>query len=180
MAVKIRLKRMGKIRAPYYRIVVADSRTKRDGKTIEQIGKYHPKTNPSFIEVDSERAQYWLSVGAQPSEPVVAILKRTGDWQKFKGEPPPTEPLQVPPTKADKRALFDDALRDAHSEPATEAVSQKKSRAKSKDADEGDRAEKKPAKKAAKADDTAEAKAEDKGEAKADDKAEASQGESEA
>ncbi|MEQ7124733.1 30S ribosomal protein S16 [Actinopolymorpha sp. B11F2] len=179
MAVKIRLKRMGKIRAPYYRIVVADSRTKRDGKTIEQIGKYHPKTNPSFIEVDSERAQYWLSVGAQPSEPVVAILKRTGDWQKFKGEPPPAEPLQVPPTKADKRTLFDEALRDAHSEPATEAVSQKKARGKSKDsADEGGKAEKKPAKKTAKAADTAEAKPEDKADAKAEDKAEAAQGES--
>ncbi|MEQ4204656.1 30S ribosomal protein S16 [Actinopolymorpha sp. B17G11] len=179
MAVKIRLKRMGKIRAPYYRIVVADSRTKRDGKTIEQIGKYHPKTNPSFIEVDSERAQYWLSVGAQPSEPVVAILKRTGDWQKFKGEPPPAEPLQVPPTKADKRTLFDEALRDAHSEPATEAVSQKKARSKSKDsADEAGKAEKKPAKKTAKAADTAEAKPEDKADAKAEDKAEAAQGES--
>jgi small subunit ribosomal protein S16 len=181
VAVKIRLKRMGKIRAPYYRIVVADSRTKRDGKTIEQIGKYHPKTNPSFIEVDSERAQYWLSVGAQPSEPVVAILKRTGDWQKFKGEPPPAEPLQVPPTKADKRTMFDEALRDAHSEPATEAVSQKKSRGKAKDdADEGSgaKAEKKPAKKAAKSADKAEAKAEDKAEAKAE-AGEATQGESE-
>ncbi|MGH3489664.1 MAG: 30S ribosomal protein S16 [Actinopolymorphaceae bacterium] len=176
MAVKIRLKRMGKIRAPYYRIVVADSRTKRDGKTIEQIGKYHPKTNPSFIEVDSERAQYWLSVGAQPSEPVVAILKRTGDWQKFKGEPPPTEPLQVPPTKADKRSLFDEALRDAHSEPRTEAVSQKKAaRGKAKDsADDGAKAEKKPAKKAAKPEEKAEAKPEEK----AEDKAEAAQGES--
>jgi small subunit ribosomal protein S16 len=127
VAVKIRLKRMGKIRAPYYRIVIADSRTKRDGKTIEQIGKYHPKTNPSFIEVNSERAQYWLSVGAQPTEPVLAILKRTGDWQKFKGEPPPAEPLQVPEPRADKRILFDEALREAHSEPSTEAVSAKKS-----------------------------------------------------
>jgi small subunit ribosomal protein S16 len=126
VAVKIRLKRMGKIRAPYYRIVVADARVKRDGKTIEQIGKYHPKTNPSFIEVNSERVQYWLSVGAQPTEPVVAILKRTGDWQKFKGEAPPAEPLQVPAAKADKRALFDEALREAHSEPAGEAVSQRK------------------------------------------------------
>ena len=85
MAVKIRLKRMGKIRAPYYRIVVADSRTKRDGRVIEEIGKYHPKEEPSFIEVKSERAQYWLGVGAQPTEAVEAILKVTGDWQKFKG-----------------------------------------------------------------------------------------------
>ena len=86
MAVKIRLKRMGKIRAPYYRIVVADARTKRDGRVIEEIGKYHPKEEPSIIEVDSERAQYWLSVGAQPTEQVAAILKLTGDWGKFKGD----------------------------------------------------------------------------------------------
>ena len=87
MAVKIRLKRFGKIRAPYYRIVVADSRTKRDGRAIEEIGKYHPTEEPSLIEVDSARAQYWLSVGAQPSEQVLAILKITGDWQTFKGLP---------------------------------------------------------------------------------------------
>ncbi|WP_040165231.1 30S ribosomal protein S16 [Microbacterium gorillae] len=86
MAVKIRLKRLGKIRAPYYRIVVADSRTKRDGRVIEEIGKYHPTEEPSFIEVDSERAQYWLSVGAQPTEQVAALLKLTGDWGKFKGD----------------------------------------------------------------------------------------------
>ena len=86
MAVKIRLKRMGKIRAPYYRIVVADSRTKRDGRVIEEIGKYHPTEEPSFIEVKSERAQYWLGVGAQPSPQVEAILKLTGDWGIFKGD----------------------------------------------------------------------------------------------
>ena len=86
MAVKIRLKRMGKIRAPYYRIVVADARAKRDGRSIEEIGKYHPTEEPSFIEVDSERAQYWLSVGAQPSPQVEAILKLTGDWGIFKGD----------------------------------------------------------------------------------------------
>ena len=86
MAVKIRLKRLGKIRAPYYRIVVADSRTKRDGRVIEEIGKYHPTENPSFIEVNSDRAQYWLSVGAQPTEQVAALLKLTGDWGKFTGE----------------------------------------------------------------------------------------------
>ncbi|MDQ3591677.1 MAG: 30S ribosomal protein S16, partial [Actinomycetota bacterium] len=89
MAVKIRLKRMGKIRQPYYRIVVADSRKKRDGRVIEEIGKYHPKEDPSFIEVDSERAQYWLGVGAQPSEPVAVLLKITGDWQRFRGEAAP-------------------------------------------------------------------------------------------
>ena len=87
VAVKIRLKRMGKIRAPHYRIVIADSRNKRDGRSIEEIGKYHPTENPSLIEVNSERAQYWLSVGAQPSEQVLVLLKLTGDWGKFKGDP---------------------------------------------------------------------------------------------
>ena len=86
MAVKIRLKRLGKIRAPYYRIVVADSRTKRDGRVIEEIGKYHPTEEPSFIEIDSARAQYWLGVGAQPTEQVMALLKLSGDWGTFKGE----------------------------------------------------------------------------------------------
>lgn len=87
VAVKIRLKRMGKIRAPYYRVVVVDSRKKRDGRVIEEIGKYHPTENPSLIEIDSDRVQYWLSVGAQPTDPVLAQLKVTGDWQKFKGLP---------------------------------------------------------------------------------------------
>jgi small subunit ribosomal protein S16 len=86
LAVKIRLKRLGKIRAPYYRIVVADSRTKRDGRVIEEIGKYHPTEEPSFIEINSERAQYWLGVGAQPTEQVTALLKLSGDWGTFKGE----------------------------------------------------------------------------------------------
>ena len=100
MAVKIRLKRMGKIRAPYYRIVVADSRTKRDGRVIEEIGKYHPTENPSFIEVDSDRAQYWLSVGAQPTEQVTALLKLTGDWGKFKGDKDAKSTVQVAEPKA--------------------------------------------------------------------------------
>jgi small subunit ribosomal protein S16 len=115
VAVKIRLKRLGKIRSPHYRIVVADSRTKRDGRAIEEIGKYHPKNDPSVIEVDSERAQYWLSVGAQPSEAVVAILKRTGDWQKFSGDTTPSgvEPQKVKPNKLD---LFNAALAEAGSE----------------------------------------------------------------
>jgi small subunit ribosomal protein S16 len=95
VAVKIKLMRLGKIRAPYYRIVVADSRTKRDGRVIEEIGKYHPTQNPSFIEVDSERAQYWLSVGAQPTEQVAAILKLTGDWGKFKGDANAVSTVQV-------------------------------------------------------------------------------------
>lgn len=100
MAVKIRLKRLGKIRAPYYRIVVADSRTKRDGRVIEEIGKYHPTEEPSFIEVDSERAQYWLSVGAQPTEQVAAILKLTGDWGKFKGDANAVSTVKVREPKA--------------------------------------------------------------------------------
>jgi small subunit ribosomal protein S16 len=100
VAVKIRLKRLGKIRAPYYRIVVADSRTKRDGRVIEEIGKYHPTETPSFIQVDSERAQYWLSVGAQPTEQVAAILKLTGDWGKFKGDKDAVSTVQVAEPKA--------------------------------------------------------------------------------
>lgn len=101
MAVKIRLKRLGKIRAPYYRIVVADSRTKRDGRVIEEIGKYHPTEEPSFIEVDSERAQYWLSVGAQPTEQVTAILKLTGDWGRFKGDKDAVSTVKTAEAKAE-------------------------------------------------------------------------------
>ncbi|HEY1105871.1 30S ribosomal protein S16 [Agromyces sp. H3Y2-19a] len=101
MAVKIRLKRLGKIRAPYYRIVVADSRTKRDGRVIEEIGKYHPTEQPSFIEVDSDRAQYWLGVGAQPTEQVLAILKLTGDWGKFKGDENAVSKVQTKDAKAE-------------------------------------------------------------------------------
>ena len=100
MAVKIRLKRLGKIRAPYYRIVVADSRTKRDGRVIEEIGKYHPTEEPSYIEVDSDRAQYWLSVGAQPTEQVAALLKLTGDWGKFKGDKDAVSTVRVAEPKA--------------------------------------------------------------------------------
>ena len=129
MAVKIKLMRLGKIRAPYYRIVVADSRTKRDGRSIETIGKYHPTQEPSLIEVDSERAQYWLGVGAQPTEPVAAILKVTGDWQKFKGEAAPA-PMRVAETKRDKSEIFNEALQDAQSQPKTEAVTPRRSTAK--------------------------------------------------
>lgn len=131
MAVKIRLKRMGKIRAPYYRIVVADSRTKRDGRAIEEIGLYHPTEEPSFIEVDSDRAQYWLGVGAQPTEQVMAILKVTGDWQKFKGLPGAEGTLKVREPKPDKKALYDAALKEVYGEPQGEAVTAKKSAAKS-------------------------------------------------
>lgn len=107
MAVKIRLLRMGKIRNPQYRIVVADARTKRDGRAIEFVGLYHPKEEPSRIEVNSERVQHWLSVGAQPSEAVQAILSKTGDWQKFKGLPAPTEPLKVRAVASDRRATYE-------------------------------------------------------------------------
>jgi small subunit ribosomal protein S16 len=118
VAVKIRLKRFGKIRSPHYRIVVADSRTKRDGRAIEEIGKYHPKNDPSVIEVDSERAQYWLSVGAQPTEAVVALFKRTGDWQRFSGDTSPSGVLPQP-EKANKTDAFNAALAEAGKEPRT-------------------------------------------------------------
>ena len=119
MAVKIRLKRLGKIRAPHYRIVVADSRTKRDGRAIEEIGKYQPTQEPSLIEIDSARAQYWLSVGAQPTEQVLALLKVTGDWQKYKGLPGQEGTLQVASPKADKKAVFEAAAKEGdHEEKA--------------------------------------------------------------
>lgn len=117
MAVKIRLKRLGKIRAPYYRIVVADSRTKRDGRVIEEIGKYHPTEQPSFIEVDSERAQYWLGVGAQPTEQVLALLKLTGDWGKFKGDANAVSTVQV---KEEKAAFEVDSAKKSVVKPKAE------------------------------------------------------------
>jgi len=113
VAVKIRLKRLGKIRAPYYRVVVADSRTKRDGRVIEEIGKYHPTEEPSFIEITSDRAQYWLGVGAQPTEQVLALLKITGDWQKFKGLPGAEGTLKVKGEKVDPAAAIEAAAADA-------------------------------------------------------------------
>ena len=94
MATKIKLMRLGKMREPHYRIVVADARTKRDGRAIETIGEYHPKSDPSIIKVDGERAAYWLGVGAQPTAAVAAILRATGDWQKYKGLPEPS-PLKA-------------------------------------------------------------------------------------
>ena len=112
MAVKIKLKRLGKIRAPYYRIVVADARTKRDGRAIEEIGKYHPKNEPSLIEVNSERAQHWLSVGAQPTDPVRKILEITGDWQKFKGLPGAEGTLRTAEPKEDRKVVFAAALQE--------------------------------------------------------------------
>ena len=124
MAVKIRLKRIGKKRAPFYRIVVMDARTKRDGRAIEEIGKYNPKAEPSFIHVESERAQYWLGVGAQPTEAVVGIFKASGDWQKFKGEAAPA-PLKVAEPKRNKQDVFNEALAEAHGDSKTEAVTKK-------------------------------------------------------
>ncbi len=127
MSVKIKLKRLGKIRQPYYRVVVADARTKRGGRAIEEIGLYHPKQNPSFIQVDSDRVQYWLGVGAQPTEAVAAILRVTGDWQKFKGLPAPP-PMLVAEAKADKKSLFEAAAKDAgeHKDGATTPKAPKK------------------------------------------------------
>ncbi len=137
MAVKIKLTRLGKIRNPQYRIAVADARNRRDGRSIEVIGRYHPKEDPSLIEVNSERAQYWLSVGAQPTEPVLKLLKITGDWQKFKGLPGAEGSLQLKAPKPSKLELFNAALAEADGGPSTEATKPKK---------------KAPAKKAAKAD----------------------------
>jgi small subunit ribosomal protein S16 len=125
--------RLGKMRAPYYRIVVADARTKRDGRSIETIGKYHPKEDPSYIEVDSERAQYWLGVGAQPTEAVAAILRVTGDWQRFKGEPAPP-PMKVAAPKPDRKALYEEAVRSNGDEPAAGATTPRKKAAPRADA----------------------------------------------
>jgi len=125
---------MVKIRQPYYRVVVVDSRKKRDGKVIEEIGKYHPKDEPSLIDVKSERAQYWLGVGAQPTEAVEVLLKITGDWQKFKGLPGAEGTLKVKEPKRDKLELFNEALKDAANEPKAGAVTAKKKAAKAEGA----------------------------------------------
>ena len=135
MAVKIRLKRLGKIRSPHYRIVVMDARAKRDGRAIEEIGLYHPKNDPSVIEVKSERAQYWLGVGAQPTEAVVALFKRTGDWQKFTGKDAPSG-VTPQPEKRDKVAIFNAALAEADDEPASAAISVSRKKAVAAEADE--------------------------------------------
>jgi small subunit ribosomal protein S16 len=134
VATKIRLMRLGKIRAPYYRIVVADSRTKREGRVIETIGKYHPKQEPSLIEVDSDRARYWLSVGAQPTEPVAAILKLTGDWQAHKGLPAPEKGVLVAAPREDRKAVFEAAAKEtldaAEDKPVKKAAAKKAAPAK--------------------------------------------------
>ncbi|MCS3780305.1 30S ribosomal protein S16 [Tsukamurella ocularis] len=126
MAVKIKLTRLGKIRNPQYRVVIADSRTRRNGRAIESIGKYHPKEEPSLIAIDSERVQYWLGVGAQPTEPVLALLKITGDWQKFKGLPGAEGTLKTAAEKPSKLDLFNAALAAADNEPAAAATTPKK------------------------------------------------------
>ena len=180
MAVKIRLKRMGKIHAPFYRVVIMNSRTKRDGRAIEEIGKYHPTHEPSIIEINSERVQYWLGVGAQPTEQVEALLKITGDWQTFKGLPGTEGTLRLAEPKPDKTALYEAATKSAMSEPKAGATTKKKKQAEPK-AEKADKAEAKDDKaaepkadkaeakpeKAVKADKAAEPKA-DKAEAKAD------------
>ena len=122
MAVKIKLKRLGKIREPYYRIVVADSRTKRDGRAIEEIGKYHPKAEPSLIEVNSARVQHWLSVGAQPTDPVRHLLTITGDWQKFKGLPGAEGTLRTAEPKADKKERYDSLVKESLAAKETKAA----------------------------------------------------------
>jgi small subunit ribosomal protein S16 len=181
VAVKIKLKRMGKIRAPFYRVVVADSRTKRDGRAIEEIGKYHPKSDPSFIEISSERAQYWLSVGAQPTDPVRKLLQITGDWQKFRGEPGAEGTLQMPKPKPNKADLFAEvAGKQARADDGS-TTPRGGGRAKKADADtdggskprRSGGAKRSEAKPEAKAEAKPEAKADVKPEAKADVKPEA-------
>jgi small subunit ribosomal protein S16 len=159
VAVKIKLQRLGKIRAPYYRVVVSDARTRRSGKAIETIGRYHPKDEPSLIEVDSERTQYWLGVGAQPTESVQRILEITGDWQKFKGLPGAEGTLKHAEPKPTKQELFEAALKAAGEEPTTEATTPKKRGGAKKPEAKKDEA---------KADSKAEAKAEEKAEKPAD------------
>ena len=178
MAVKIKLSRLGKIRNPQYRIAIADSRTRRDGRAIEIIGRYHPKQEPSLIEIDSERAQYWLSVGAQPTEPVLKLLKITGDWQKFKGLPGAEGKLKLAAPKPSKLELFNAALAAADGAPTTEAATPKKKKAPAKKAaaDKAEKAEEvAEAEAAAEPSAEAEAAAEPSAEAEAAEPAEASE-----
>jgi small subunit ribosomal protein S16 len=122
VAVKIKLKRLGKIRNPQYRVVIADSRTARNGRAIEEIGLYHPKEEPSLIQINSERAQYWLSVGAQPTEPVLVLLKITGDWQKFKGLPGAEGTLKVKEEKVNKQIKFAETVLAVAEEPRVPTI----------------------------------------------------------
>jgi small subunit ribosomal protein S16 len=166
VAVKIKLKRLGKIREPYYRIVVADSRTKRDGRAIEEIGKYHPKAEPSLIEVNSERVQHWLSVGAQPTDPVRVLLKITGDWQKFRGEPGSEGTLRTAAPREDKKERFDTAAKESQAakEKDEKASGSAKTGSRSAKSTQGGKARTAPAK----AEDAPAAKAEDAPAAKAE------------
>ena len=141
MAVKIKLSRFGKIRNPQYRIAVADARNKRDGRSIEVLGRYHPKEDPSVIEIDSERALYWLGVGAQPTDAVLALLKVTGDWQKFKGLPGTEGTLKFKEPKPSKLDLFNAALAAADDAPSGDATTAKKKKAPAKKADAAETAE---------------------------------------
>ncbi|CAN5654067.1 hypothetical protein BH11ACT8_BH11ACT8_10460 [soil metagenome] len=165
MSVKIRLKRLGKVRVPQYRIVIVDSRKKRDGKVIEEIGLYHPKEDPSYIRVVSDRAQYWLGVGAQPTEAVAKILKITGDWQTYKGISGTEGTLKVAEPKPAKIDLFNEALKEAGNEPKAEAVTKKSAPKKA------DKAEEKPEAKPDKAEVKAEKAEEVVAEAPAEEKA---------
>ncbi|MFV0634803.1 30S ribosomal protein S16 [Demequina sp.] len=156
MAVKIRLKRFGKKRAPFYRVIVIDSRAKRDGRAIEEIGKYHPLSNPSLIEIDSERAQYWLSVGAQPTEQVQKLLTLTGDWGTYKGDKDAKNVVETPAGKLspeDQIKATADAAEKLKAEKAAAAEKAKQ------EAEEAAKAE------AAAADESAEAAAEEAPEA---------------
>lgn len=136
MAVKIKLMRLGKIREPHYRVVVADAKTRRNGRSIETIGQYHPKEQPSRIQIDSDRAQYWLGVGAQPTESVQSLLQVTGDWQKFKGLPGAEGSLKTAESKKTKQELFEEALAQAGEEPGVEATTPKKKGGKKADSSE--------------------------------------------
>ena len=126
MSTKIRLMRMGKIRTPFFRIVVTDSRKARNGLSIEEIGRYVPGQEPSIMEVNSERAQYWLGVGAQPTAAVEAIFKVTGDWQKFKGLPGTEGTLKFATPKPAKSIAYEAAVKQAMDEPKEGATTMKK------------------------------------------------------
>src|ERR1700749_2081510 len=145
VAVKVRLKRLGKIREPYYRVVVADSRTKRDGRAIEEIGKYHPKLEPSLIQIDSERVQYWLSVGAQPTDQVQHLLTITGDWQKFKGQPGAEGTLRTGESKADKKDRYEELVKESLATKEAKAAAKPARSAPRREAKKAERAEPAPA-----------------------------------
>ena len=171
MAVKIKLQRVGKIRNAQYRVVIADAKARRDGKVVENIGIYHPKQEPSLIKIDSERAQYWLGVGAQPTEPVLALLKITGDWQKHKGLDGAEGTLKVAEEKPSKLELFNQALEEASNGPTAEAITEKRKKAK-EEAEAKAAAEAEAEAKAAAQAEAAEAAAEEAEEAPAEEAAE--------